>query len=281
VAATATVALVATGLLQTGLHVPAVGALRSSVYGWSVVAKLALVAGALALAAVNTLLVHPRLAAQVGRRLGRAPGWRPRAAGVVLAEVVVLALGVGVAGLMTSVPTALEASAADLATAPHHEELAGLYLTFEALSAGPDEVTLVVRARATVVPATAPVRSVRVTVDGPGGTQPAVTLDRLGAGSWQARVPRPSPGRWTARVAVTRQDVPDVVMSAPWVVADPDDPPWTRLRTATALLALLLLGGLGGVLLAVRAGRGHRVRPEAAHLPEPQPVARELVRSPR
>ncbi|WP_310252055.1 copper resistance protein CopC [Nocardioides sp. BE266] len=279
-AATATVVLIATGLLQMGIHVPAVSALSSSVYGWSVMTKVVLAGGALALAGINTVVVHPRLAADVGRALGRGPDWRPRPAGVVLAEVVVLALGVSVAALMTSVPTAAEAAAAKVSTTPHHEEIDGLYVTFEALPGGSDEVTLLVRVRATVVPQPAPVNGVSVSISGPGASQAAVPMKILEVGSYQARVARPAPGTWTATVAVARPGMPDVVMSAPWRVADPDDSSFTPLRTVTTLVALLLLAGLGAVLAARRSRRAGRGTGGGA-APEPLGAEPELVGSGR
>ena len=243
--------------------------------------KVVLAAGALALAGCNTMLVHPRLAADVRRALGRGPGRRPRAAGVVLAEVVVLALGVGVAALMTSVPTAAEVAAARVATTPHHEELDGLYVTFEALPAGPEEVTLLVRVRATVVPPPAPVSDVRVTVGGPGATQPAVPMKILDVGSYQARVARPAPGRWTATVVVARRGMPDIVVRAPWDVVDPDDSSSTPLRTVTTLIALLLLAGLSASVIATHATHSRRGTGGHEAASEPPRPEQELVGSSR
>ena len=64
-AALATVVLVATGLYEAGLHVPDLSFVASTVYGTVVAGKLVLVAVALVLGGINTLLVNPRLAARV------------------------------------------------------------------------------------------------------------------------------------------------------------------------------------------------------------------------
>ena len=102
-AAIASVVLVATGLYETGRHVPDLAALTSTLYGRAVAAKLLLVLGALALAGVNTLLVNPRLAARVGAALRRPPGWAPVSLGrfgvTVTAEALVLVAAVAAAAL--------------------------------------------------------------------------------------------------------------------------------------------------------------------------------------
>ncbi len=265
-AAVASVVLLATGLYQAGVHVPRAGLLDSTFYGWAVLVKTAVVVLALALASVTTLLVNPGLAAALGRRIGRWPGWAPvplhRLPALVTAEVTVLMLGVLVAALVTSVPTAREVDAARVVSAPHREDVDGLYITFEELPAGPELATVEVRVQPTVLPPPAPVSAVRVTLqDDDGQPQDDLALTAVEPGSYQARASTPGPGRWTAIVVVERAGMPDAVTRASWTVADPDHAGPSPFRVVTAGLAVLLLGALAGLLVRTRSRR--RPRPVA------------------
>ena len=61
-AAIATVVLLATGLYESGRHLPDLHSVTSSVYGGAVLGKVVLAIAALTLAGFNTLLVNPGLA---------------------------------------------------------------------------------------------------------------------------------------------------------------------------------------------------------------------------
>jgi putative copper export protein len=280
-AAVASVVLLATGLYEAGVHVPGAGFLRSTVYGGAVSAKTVLVVVALALAGLNTLRVHPRLAAAVGSRLGRPPGWAPlsqrRFSSVVAAEAVVLGFGVAAAALVTSVPTAREVAAATRVTAPHHEDVNGLYVTFEDLPAGPDRATLLVRVRPTVLPEPAPVTGVRVALQGPGSPGDTVVLTAVEPGRYEAPVPAPEPGSWDATVTVVRPGLADTVTRARWVVDDPTTAGPTAWRRTTSTLAAVLLAGLGALLARALLVR----RRSYAAVPVPARLVREPGRSPR
>jgi uncharacterized membrane protein len=277
-AAVASVVLLATGLYEAGVHVPGTGFLRSTVYGGAVTAKAVLVVVALALAGLNTLLVHPRLATAAGRRLGRPPGWAPlsphRLTSLVAAEAVVLVVGVAAAAVVTSVPTAREVAAATRATAPHHEDVNGLYVTFEDLPAGPDRATLLVRVRPTVLPEPAPVVEVRVALAGPGPAAGTVALVPVEAGRYEAATPRPGPGAWTATVTVVRPGMADTVTHARWIVADPGDAGTRPFRLVTTGIAVLLLLGL---LVGLLIGLGVVPAPRLRRAPLPVPAVPEAL----
>ncbi len=254
--------LVATGLYEAGRHVDTWNALFRGIYGPSVVAKVLVVATALALAAYNTVVVNDAVAERLGRLAGRGRGWRPRPQPLrttVLVEASVLALAVVVAAVMTSVPTAREITAAASATAPQSDSADGLFVTVEAVPTG-REVRLVVRAQAVIKPLGTPVTGVEVGVV-PGTpvaptTAPAdrVQLTQTEPGRYEARVPDPGVPDWTTEVYLHRAGARTTTMLVPWSSAEPR----SGFRTATATGALLLLLVVVASLLLAR--RRRRVR---------------------
>ena len=174
IAAIATVVLVATGLYESGRYLPGPGSVGSTVYGGAVAGKAVLLAVALIPAGVNTLLVNPRLAASVGRLLGRPPGWTPVAprhfVRLLVAEACLIVVAVAAAALVTTVPTAREVGAGKVASTSSAANVGGLFVTFEEVSAGTDRTRLIVRARSTIKPEPAPIAGVDVRLTGPTGT---------------------------------------------------------------------------------------------------------------
>lgn len=263
-AAIAAVVLLATGLYESGRHIPDVRSVAWTVYGLTVAGKVVLVAVALTMAGINTLLVHPRLAAPVGRILGQPAGWAPvslrRFTTVVAAEALVLGVAVGAAALLTSVPTAREIGSATRDAAPHSANVEGLFVTFEQVPAGPEKSRLIVRARATVKPEPGPVSGVEVLLVGPTGTTTTVVLERIEPGRYEAETARPTPGAWKASVAVQREDVPAAVTQVGWSVSAAVPQGARPLEVATTGLAVLLLTALVGAVAFTRRRRAHPVR---------------------
>jgi len=259
-AAIATVVLVATGLYEAGLHVPDLSFVASTVYGGAVAGKLVLVAVALVLAGINTLLVNPSLAARAARILGRSAGWAPvpprRFATVVGAEVLILVLAVGAAGLLTSVPTAREIASATKQTTLHTATVDGLFVTFEHVAVGPDRSRLIVRARSIVKLEAEPVSAATVTLSGPAGTTDDVILTRIEPGRFEAETAQPTPGDWTATVALDRDGLPTSVTQLGWVVSAQGPADAGPLEMVTSVLAVLLLVALLGVVVLARRNRG-------------------------
>lgn len=260
-AAISTVVLVATGLYETGRHVEAVGDVTRTVYGTAVVAKLLLVALALALAGYNTVLVNPGIASRVGRALRLGPHWRPRRrrlATTVAVESLVLAVAVAVAALMTSVPTAREVRAAQAVTAPHSATIDGLFVTFEAVPLG-STVRLTVRAESVVRPQPAPPTGVEVGIaEGTSSTLTTsdgqrVVLTPVEAGRWEASTAEPAASEWTAEVVVHRAGRPDSAVLVPWSSGSPDSA--TPLELAASGLAVAMGLGLATVVALVRRRR--------------------------
>ncbi|CAN7152920.1 copper resistance protein CopC [Terrabacter sp. LjRoot27] len=260
-AAISTVVLVATGLYETGRHVETVGDVTRTVYGTAVVAKLLLVAVALALAGYNTVLVNPGIASRVGRALRLGSHWRPRRrrlADTVAVESLVLAVAVAVAALMTSVPTAREVRAAQAVTAPHSATIDGLFVTFEAVPLGAD-VRLTVRVGSVVRPQPAPPTGVEVGIA--EGTSSMLTttdgqrvvLTTVEAGRWEGSTAEPTAADWTAEVVVHRTGRPDSAVLVPWSSRSADTA--TPLELAASGIAVAMCLGLATVVVIVRRRR--------------------------
>ena len=207
-AAVASVVLMATGVYQAGHHLPDLGSLRSTVYGGAVAAKVVLVVLALALAAVNTALVHP--AASVGgspatRLLVRRVGVR-RLSRTLTGEAAALVVAVLAAAVLTSVPTAREVATTTRPATPDVATVDGLFMTFEAVPEGADQTRMILRMRSTIQPEPAPVDWIEVRLEGPGGDLPPVSLDAVEEGRYEASTARLSSGDWQGTVACAAPD---------------------------------------------------------------------------
>jgi copper transport protein len=256
-AAVASAVLLATGLYEAGRHVPLAESLTDTIYGQAVLVKAALLAGALALAGVNTLLVNPDLSARWPRLRARLPegdGVRRTFVRTVTAEAAVLVVAVLAAGVLTSVPTSREVAVATRPAVPHVENVDGLFVTVEAVPAGPGQRRIVVRAVPTVLPEQAPVIGAEADVAAPRGAVETVALAPIEGSRFEGSLPTEDVGAWSATVRLHRQAHPDTVVSTGWEQsATPDQLPPT-LRTLTGLAALLILVALAaaGILLLRR-----------------------------
>ena len=272
-AALATLVLLATGFYEAGRHIPDLGSVTSTVYGGTVAVKLALVAVALALAGINTLLVNPQIAARVGRRLGRPQGWVPvprrRFSAVVAAEILILVIAVGAAGVLTSVPTARDISTATAQTTLHTATADGLFVTFEQLAAGPAQSRLIVRVRSIVKLEQAPISGVEVTLTSPTGTTTSVPFERIEPGRFEAETAKPTPGAWTAAVALQRDGLPEAITQIGWTAAAASPETARPLEVLTSGLAAVLLAAMLGAVGFTRRRRIHTALP----LPVPPAMA--------
>jgi copper transport protein len=251
-AAVAAGILVATGFYESGRHLPDLAGVGDTLYGKAVAAKVGLVLLALVLAGFNTLLVNPRLAAVVGRRLGREEGWAPvslrRFAVVAGGEILVLVLAAGGAAVLTSVPTGREIAATAAPTAPAHANVDGLFITFEAVPVGADESMLFVRTRSTVKPERGPITDVQVVAGDPSGDSTRLGLVPVEPGRYQAEAGvLTAPGEWDVAVVVVRRGVEDAVASFRWFVPPPAADvvsPFEMAATVALVLVLMMTAGL-------------------------------------
>ncbi len=258
IAAIATVVLVATGLYESGRYLPDPGSVRSTVYGGAVAGKAVLLALVLIPAGLNTLLVNPRLAAAVGRLLGRQPGWTPVAprhfVRLLVAEICLIVVAVAAAALVTTVPTSREVGAAVKAPTSGAANVGGLFVTFEEVSAGTDRTRLIVRARSTIKPEPAPITGVDVRLTGPTGTRSGLAFKAVEPGRYEAETASLGSGAWQAVVAVRRDGLPDAVTRVGWTAASTSDAirPFEAVTTALAALLLAAVAGVLAVLLVRR-----------------------------
>ncbi|HET7762384.1 MAG TPA: CopD family protein, partial [Phycicoccus sp.] len=250
--------LAATGVYEAGRHVDDLGAATESAYGTALLVKVLVLGVALGLAGYNTLVVNPGLAARVGRTVGLGPQWRPPRAslrGTVTAEAVVLLVAVGLAAVMTSVPTAREVTAASAVTVPHTDTVDGLFVTAETVPSGSD-IRVVVRTEEVLRPMPWPVTGVDVAlVEGTEVTPTAAPADGIPLGvvepgRYEGSVADPGLAAWTAEVAVHRAGRPDVVLLVPGSSAV--DRPVGPVELATGALALVLLLVTGTAVVVVR-----------------------------
>lgn len=262
--AVAAVLLLATGLYESGRHIPTLHSVTSTFYGGGVGIKLALVTIALLLAGINTLLVNPGLARAAGRVRGRAEDWTPvpvrRFPRVVAAELTVLAVAAVAAGLILSVPTARDVEAAATRTTPHATNVDGLFVTFEEIRAGDEARRLIVRTRSTVRPDPGPVTGVDVALeDHAGTTSTTVKLKRIEPGRYEAETSALAPGAWDVTVAVHRKARPTAEMPVELTVTATHADAARPLETATTTVALVLLAMLAaGIVLGLRRRRNER-----------------------
>ncbi len=117
-AVAALAALVTAGVYLAWLHVGSLDALGQTVYGKSLLVKLALFAPLLLLGAVNLLVLSPRLAAAVAPDGGRVSILGHRFSVMVRGEAMLAALVLLAAGVLTSVPPARQTYERLVATRP-------------------------------------------------------------------------------------------------------------------------------------------------------------------
>ena len=258
-AAMATVVILASGLYLSGRHLPGLSDITGTSYGTAVTAKVLLLLGALLLAALNTMLVNPRLAAPLQRALGMPVGWAPvslrRFSTVVTVEVVVLVLAVGGAAWLASVPTAREVAQAEQVQAPQTTSTDGLFVTFEAVASGEDQSRLIVRARSTDKTSEQEITSVGVELTGPSGEATNESLAETEPGRFEAQTAQLGPGDWLATIDITRAGLPPTAVPMVLTVAEPNDGQLGALELASTIAAAVLLVGLGGAIGVLRRRR--------------------------
>ncbi|MEO8108293.1 MAG: copper resistance protein CopC [Actinomycetes bacterium] len=262
-AAFATLLVIASGLYLTGRHVPALSDLTSTSYGEGLTAKVLLMVGALLLAALNTMLVNPRLAGPLQRLLGMQAGWSPvslgRFAVVVTAEAVILVVAVGAAAWVTSVPTSREVALAGEVSAPQTVSADGLFVSFEEVGVGPEQSRLIVRARSIEKTSDQPIAAVDATLVAPAGPVVTAALTETEPGRYEAETGRLTAGDWLITVDVDRSglsttSVPIVLTVDP---PDGDAPPTLEvvLVVVAGLLGACAVGVLGVAFFASRRRR--------------------------
>lgn len=274
-AAVASVVLLASGLYETGHHLPSLSAVTSTFYGGVVGAKTLLIVLALALAGLNTLVVHPGIARWIAARLpaplGRVITGRARRGPLVRTvrvEALALSVALVLAAALVSSATSREVVNARTPSTVNANTVDGLFITFEEVPAGPGYGRLLVRISDIIRPNPAPVEEVDVDLSGPDGQQWSVPLvpDAAEVDLYDARTTEPGPGDWTATIWVHRSGAVETVATSTWNVPSKAADGYGPFRIATTALAAILLAVLvTGVWIRRRNRRRRQTRPPDPH----------------
>ncbi|MCA9924553.1 MAG: copper resistance protein CopC [Anaerolineales bacterium] len=223
--------LFATGLYNTGQQVASVDALITTFYGQALLVKILLVIGIGVVGLMNSMLLHPRLAARIRQLLNRPEGWLPVTL-QQLPRLVLIELSIGLVvllltGLMTASPTPrgieYTVSSEDVPDALS-EKVGDMVITLTANPNTPGQNVFTVFAASSRRPAPAEILRVilrftyleqdlgRVTVDAEEVEPGRFLL----TGNYLSLV-----GPWQVEVAVRRAGMEDSVATFDWVVAPP------------------------------------------------------------
>jgi putative copper export protein/copper(I)-binding protein len=252
------VALVITGVYATWLHVGSLAALLGTLYGWTLLIKLALFVPLLLLAAVNLLLTSRRLRAE-------QPVWVGRLRGLVGAEVALtLAILVAAAALTAGSPArGTQALREQVPVLPQPIPYFGM------------EVTPDFMAHLDISPGWVGENEFRVGLYAPDGSMIEdaslirLRFDSRGQAVGQSELrPEPTgdgyysisganlslPGTWRIRVTVARPGEFDTVMDFEPTISPPPPPQYPPLDLRISLDERALATGLSGLLLVAVGG---------------------------
>ena len=255
--------LFATGIYSTGREVSSANAMLTTLYGRTLLFKIALVFLVGAIGVINSVLLHHNLAAKVARMLRKPEGWVPFSLQQLPRLFVIeLCLGLVVlllAGVITAAPTArITASSAADATPDLSQTVDDMVIKFNVTPNQAGQNVFSVRAISTRRPPPAEITRVilRLTYLDQDLGMTSVDMTNvepdlyLLSGS-QLNVP----GMWQIDAVVRRRGIEDSVARFTWYVpkVEPEQPmivsdkPWEPLLTFVA--ALLLIVGLGVICL--------------------------------
>ncbi len=283
--------IAATGLYSMGRQVTSADAMLLTFYGRTLAGKVGLMLAVGAFGLLNSMLLHPRLAAPLARVLRRPAGWTPlslrRLPLLVAAEAGLGLLLFLAAGLLTSSPPArgpeFNVVAEDLRDSVA-QTADDLLVTFSAKPNKPGQNVMTIRAISSRRPEPAEVMRVITRFTYLGQDMGTITADadkvepalyRLGGSYFSL------PGPWQVEIAVRRKGMEDSVARFAWTVAPAgvaekaivSRHPWRPWLTALAgLLLALVLALTTAAWLARRQRRSARSLPQAeAHRADLRP----------
>jgi copper transport protein len=254
--------LAATGFYAAGLQVASLDAFLTTLYGWLLGSKVLLILAVGAVGLLNSMLLHPTVAAPLARLLKRPAGWTPLSL-AQLRSLILLEASLGLliflaAGALTAAPPA---RGPEFAPPPAGQALDSMTQTVDDLlinfSAKPNMPGLnvfTVRAASQRRPPPADVLRLILRFTYLGQDLGTVSADaelidkdlyRLGGGYFSL------PGPWQVDVIVRRKGLEDTTARFEWLVPSAaqsrppviSNQPWSPYLTgaALALLALTLL----------------------------------------
>ncbi len=229
-AAACVACLAVSGLYMAGQLDASVDAIIQTRYGWTLMAKSALVLGVGLCGLMNSASLHPRVAKIVGKVLLRPAGWKPfqlrflnwtvlmemGLAGIVL--VFAASLGVTQPALgaqfdplpaQTDAPTKASAMVQDL------------LISLSVKPNRPGDNFIYIDVYDTRRPAPAPVSQVLAHFSAPGEASNGLTViaDPLSSGHYQVSgMTLNTAGPWKISIQVQRAGMPDAKLNVPWIV---------------------------------------------------------------
>ena len=254
--------IILTGIYNTGRQVASIDALLTTFYGQSLLSKVGLMVLMGGVGLVNSMLLHPRMAAPLARLLNRSKNWTPlsprRLPQLVLVEMGLGALIILFVGLVTSAPNPKgpefmpfdQDNVLGTVSAPVDDML----VSFSAKPNRPGQNVFLVRATSSRRPQPAEVLRVitRLTyLEDEIGT---ITVDAQEIDEGQYHIGGSYfslPGRWAVEVSVRRQGLEDTVAQFEWVVppAGGGRPVIISNRPIETYFSWLSLLGFGGLLV--------------------------------
>lgn len=271
--------LVATGLFSMGQHVASIDALLTTLYGQALAVKVGLILAAGGLGLLNSMLLHPYLAAPLARLLHRPAGWTPLSLHhlpiLVLSEVSLGLLAILATGIITAMPTArgpeFEITSDEIPTLLN-QTVGDMLITFSASPNRPGQNLFTIRAVSSRRPPPAEILRVilRFTFLDQELGRTSTDAVEIEPGLYQAGGAYLSlAGPWQVQVVVRRGGLEDTLANFNWIVAPigparpvlisnrPLEPLLTIAAVAIILAILLLSVGLqltGQLLNPLRRG---------------------------
>ncbi len=254
--------IILTGIYNTGRQVASIDALLTTFYGQSLLSKIGLMVLMGGVGLVNSMLLHPRVAAPLAKLLNRSKNWTPLSPHR-LPQLVLVEMGLGVlvilfVGLVTSAPNPngpeFMPFEQDSVLGTVSEPVDDMLISFSAKPNRPGQNVFLVRAVSSRRPQPAEVLRVitRLTyLEDEIGTT-SVDAQEIDEGQYHIGGSYFSlPGRWAVEVVVRRQGLEDTVTQFEWVVPPAGGGQTIIIsnRSIEAPFSWLSLIGLGGLLL--------------------------------
>lgn len=259
IAAFSVLLLIATGLYSTGRQVASPDALIGTLYGQVLSAKLIIMLLVGTAGVLNSILLHPGLAAPLARRLHRPTGWTPfslnRLPQLVILEASLGLLVLGATAILTATPPARGPQfevAAENIPSMLDQTSGDMLVTFSAKPNRPGQNIFTVRAASTRRPAPAEVMRVilRFTYLGQELGRTSADALEIEPGLYQVGGNYFSlAGDWQVQVVVRRKGIEDQVAEFHWIVAPPG--PVQPVLISKASLAAPLTLAAGGISLVI------------------------------
>lgn len=256
--------IILTGIYNTGRQVASIDALFTTFYGQSLLSKISLMLLMGGVGLLNSMLLHPRIAAPLARLLGRSKDWTPlsprRLPQLVLVEIGLGALVILFVGLVTASPNPQGPEFMpfdeDRVLGIVSEPMDDLLISFSAKPNRPGQNVFLVRAASSRRPQPADVLRVITRLTYLEESMGTITVDAQEIDEGQYHIGGSYfslPGRWAVEVAVRRRGLEDSVVQFEWMVppADGARPVIVSNRPIETPFSWFSLAGMGGVLIVL------------------------------